>query len=66
MEAFLVKVWKAGAGDPYDGLRGTVVHLASGRILAFAEPDSLLDFLNDAPDAEVEPGPGPEAGPEAG
>ena len=49
MEAFLVKVWKAGADEPCDGLRGTVVHLASGRLLAFAEPVSLLEFLSEAP-----------------
>ncbi len=62
MEAFLVKVWKAGAGEPYDGidgLRGTVVHLASGRTLAFSEPASLLDFLNDGPSREAGPAGGP-------
>ncbi len=52
-----MKVWKAGAGEPCDGLRGTVVHLASGRILAFSEPALLLEFLNDAPDPEIDPDP---------
>ena len=46
MEAFLVRVWRSGADEPYDGLRGTVVHLGSGRQLTFSEPASLLEFLN--------------------
>ena len=53
MEAFLVKVWRSGADEPYDGLRGTVVHLASGRILTFADPTSLLEFLNQSPSQDA-------------
>ena len=45
MEAFLVKVWTPGAADVGSGLRGTVVHLPTGRLLAFTEPSSLIDFL---------------------
>jgi hypothetical protein len=62
MEAFLVRVWKAGIGEPYAGLRGTVVHLPSGRLLAFSDPSSLLDFLTDSPPPEVEQEPSGEVG----
>jgi hypothetical protein len=49
MQAFIVRVWTPREGhQPPPGLRGTAVHLASGREIRFAEAASLIRFLSDA------------------
>jgi hypothetical protein len=49
MQAFIVRVWTPRDGDESPaGLRGTAVHLASGREVRFAEAAALIRFLNDA------------------
>jgi hypothetical protein len=45
METFVVRVWKPGADDRPDGLRGTATHLSSGVHVIFTEPDALIRFL---------------------
>lgn len=45
MESFIVRVWEPGGSESPEGLRGTAVHLPSGRALTFAEPGALIDFL---------------------
>jgi hypothetical protein len=55
MEAFLVKVWRAGGAEPYEGFRGTVVHLRTGQQVAFTDPKRLLDFLSRASDGGPDP-----------
>ena len=45
METFVVRVWKPGAEDRPEGLRGTVMQLSSGVSVIFTEPDALIRFL---------------------
>src|ERR1700674_5115484 len=45
METFVVKVWRPGGDEHLDGRRGTVVHLPTGRGIAFAEAEALITFL---------------------
>jgi len=45
METFVVRVWKSGAEDRLEGLRGTATHLSSGVNVTFTEPDALIRFL---------------------
>jgi hypothetical protein len=45
METFVVRVWKPGAEDRPEGLRGTATHLSSGVSVTFTEPDALVRFL---------------------
>jgi hypothetical protein len=49
MQAFIVRVWTPRDGDEIpSGVRGTAVHLASGREIRFADGAALIEFLRDA------------------
>jgi hypothetical protein len=49
MQAFIVRVWTPRDGDEIPGgVRGTAVHLASGREVRFADGAALIEFLSDA------------------
>jgi hypothetical protein len=48
MDTFLVRVWRPDDDDRLEGLRGTAVHLSSGRAVTFTKPDALVSFLADA------------------
>ena len=46
MRSFIVRLWHPlGPADPARGLRGTVVHVSSGRSATFADGAALLAFL---------------------
>ena len=45
MDAFVVRIWRPGLGDAPAELRGTAVHLASGRDVTFTESETLIRFL---------------------
>ncbi len=45
METFVVRVWKPGAEDRPEGLRGTATHLGSGVSVVYTEPEALIRFL---------------------
>ena len=57
MDTFLVRVWNPDGYERLEGLRGTAVHLSSGRELTFTEPAALVSFLSDAggPEGELAP-----------
>ena len=48
METFTVRVWTPAAAERPEGLRGTALHLGSGRQITFTEPGSLIEFLGEA------------------
>ena len=48
MDTFLVRVWRPDSEERPEGLRGTVVHLRSGREVTFTDPAALVRFLADA------------------
>lgn len=52
MDTFLVRVWRPDEEDRLEGLRGTAVHLSSGRAVTFTKPDALVSFLADAHGSE--------------
>lgn len=41
----MVRVWSPDGDESREGLRGTALHLASGRSLTFTGPDELIPFL---------------------
>ncbi len=43
----MVRVWSPGGDERSEGVRGTAVHLGSGRQITFTEPGRLIDFLGD-------------------
>lgn len=46
MRSFIVRLWHPlDHADPARGLRGTVVHVGSGRSATFADATGLLEFL---------------------
>lgn len=45
MDAYVVRIWRPGDAGESSDLRGTAVHLASGRDLTFTEPAALIRFL---------------------
>ncbi|MHB8490176.1 MAG: hypothetical protein ACYDCS_13130 [Candidatus Dormibacteria bacterium] len=45
MDTFLVRVFRPDAEDCPEGLRGTVVHVRSGREVTFTGPEALVTFL---------------------
>jgi hypothetical protein len=52
MRSFIVRLWHPlDPTDPARGLRGTVVHVSTGRSSVFADGAALLEFLQ----AELEP-----------
>jgi hypothetical protein len=57
MDTFLVRVWRPDGDERLDGLRGTAVHLSSGRAVTFTEPEALVGFLADAGGPEADPAP---------
>jgi hypothetical protein len=48
MDTFLVRVWRPDGEERPEGLRGTAVHVSSGREVTFTEPAALVTFLADA------------------
>ena len=48
MDTFLVRVWRPDGEERSEGLRGTAVHVSSGREVTFTEPGALVSFLVDA------------------
>ena len=54
MDTFLVRVWRPDGEERPEGLRGTAVHLSSGREVTFTEPAALVTFLADAGASEGE------------
>jgi hypothetical protein len=48
MDTFLVRVWRPDGEERPEGLRGTAVHLSSGREVTFTEPAALVSFLASA------------------
>ena len=48
MDTFLVRVWRPDGEERPEGLRGTAVHLRSGREVTFTDPAALVRFLADA------------------
>ncbi|MGA9115087.1 MAG: hypothetical protein WB802_15010 [Candidatus Dormiibacterota bacterium] len=57
METFMVRVWRPGDGERSEGVRGTVVHLGSGRQITFSAANGLIAFLREA--ATPDDGPVP-------
>ncbi len=57
MDAFLVRVWKPDGDERPEGLRGTAVHLSSGREVTFTQPAALVSFLSDpgGPEGDLAP-----------
>ena len=47
METFVVRVWKPDGDERLHGVRGTAVHVNSGRSLTFTEETALIRFLVD-------------------
>ena len=47
METFVVRVWKPDGDEHLRGMRGTAVHVSSGRSLTFTEETALIRFLVD-------------------
>jgi hypothetical protein len=45
MESFIVRVWEPGGSESPEGVRGTAVHLPSGRELTFSDARTLIEFL---------------------
>ena len=41
----MVRVWEPGGSAHPEGMRGTVVHLPSGREFTFTEASALIAFL---------------------
>jgi hypothetical protein len=57
METFMVRVWKLGGEARSERVRGTAVHLGSGRRITFTEPGRLIDFLGETVTADGLPAP---------
>jgi hypothetical protein len=57
MDTFLVRVWRPQGEERPEGLRGTAVHVSSGRAVTFTAPEALVRFLADAggPEGDVAP-----------
>jgi hypothetical protein len=59
MDTFLVRVWRPDGEERSEGLRGTAVHVSSGREVTFTEPEALVSFLADAGGSTSEVAPAP-------
>jgi hypothetical protein len=57
MDTFLVRVWRPDGEERPEGLRGTAVHVISGRAVTFTGPEALVRFLADAGDSEADVAP---------
>ncbi len=44
MDTFLVRVWRPDGEERSEGLRGTAVHVSSGREVTFTEPEALVEL----------------------
>ncbi len=53
----MVRVWRPGDGERSEGVRGTAVHLGSGRQITFSAAHGLIAFLREA--AAEHDGPAP-------
>ena len=51
-DTLLVRVWRPDGEERSEGLRGTAVHLSTGRAVTFTEPAALVSFLADAGGSE--------------
>jgi hypothetical protein len=51
METFLVRVWTPDGGERPAGMRGTAVHLSSGRSRTYTHAEALISFLVEAASA---------------
>jgi len=58
----VVRVWTPGDGERPEGMRGTAIHLGTGREIRFSDPQRLIAFL----DEEVSAGDGPASAPTSG
>jgi hypothetical protein len=57
MDAYVVRIWRPGRGGASPDLRGTAVHLATGRDVTFTEPETLIRFLAGAAFGTTESAP---------
>lgn len=48
METFLVRVWTPDGAERAEGIRGTAVHLSSGRSITYTRSERLISFLAEA------------------
>jgi hypothetical protein len=48
METFLVRVWTPDGEERPEGMRGTAVHLSSGRSVTYTHAEALISFLAEA------------------
>ena len=48
----MVRVWRPGDGERSEGVRGTAVHLGSGRRITFTAAHPLIAFLREAAAAD--------------
>ncbi len=53
----MVRVWRPGDGERSEGVRGTAVHLGSGREIRFSAAPPLIAFLREAETADDGPAP---------
>lgn len=61
METFLVRVWTPDGDERPEGMRGTAVHLSSGRSRTYTHADALISFLVEAAAAGRGQTPSPPA-----
>ncbi|MEO8897322.1 MAG: hypothetical protein ABI352_07015 [Candidatus Dormibacter sp.] len=48
METFLVRIWTPDGEERSEGMRGTAVHLSSGRSVTYTHAEALISFLGQA------------------
>jgi len=53
----MVRVWRPGDGERSEGVRGTAVHLRTGRHITFSAARPLIAFLSEAANADDGPAP---------
>ncbi len=42
----MVRVWKPSGEERLEGVRGSAVHLRTGRQITFSQPERLIAFLS--------------------
>ena len=61
----MVRVWRPGDGERSEGVRGTAVHLGSGRRITFSAAPGLIAFLREAATEDDGPAPMQRSSPNA-